>query len=322
MAKQPSAILCSDIHLQFKQPVAWTSDYRKGQEETWKFICDLQKELSVNDAIPLAVLMGGDIFDTHGGALSKWVPPELISWAINHLPENIIAIPGQHDLPQHNMELYPRSALAALEAAGKVEVLLPGRDETEISLGWGRNVLIKGFGWDVDPVPFESSKDYERTIAMIHVMTYLPKQLPYPGCKADNTRKLMGKLEGFDLILTGDNHTPFIVDDGDQVLVNPGCIMRRTAAHIDYEPCVYLWYAEDNTVEAVKLPKIGELTRDHVEAENVKNERLEAFVEHLASTEDLTIEFEPNLERFMAENDTSKAVQNRVWEIVDTRRMV
>jgi len=320
--KKADAILTSDVHLDFKQPTCWTDDFREGQEKTWEFIRKLQNEHSDLGETVIPILIGGDVFDRDGGSIPKWVPPELITWATLNLPSRIIAIPGQHDLPQHNMDLYKRSALAALGAHPQVQVLLPGNSGTRFHTRDGLHVLVDGFGWDVDPTPLEDRGNYDRTVAMIHVMTYLPKKPPYPGCKADNTRKLMAKLDGYDLILTGDNHVQFIVDDGDQILVNPGCIMRRTAAHIDYEPCVYLWYAEENKVEAVKLPKIGELTREHVDQKNERDERLEAFVEQLGETKELSLSFEDNLERFMSEQETPKSVRNRVWEIVDTRRMV
>jgi len=299
--KQVDLIISADWHIREKPPVAWVGKYLKEQRKALEAISKLQQE---HNYCPVAV--AGDVFDRHDPA------PFLIAWAIKNFPNEVIAVPGQHDLPNHNISRYKRCGLNVLDKAGKANVLIKEEGYVHFKPA---HFGIKGFGWGSY---LDSGKliTTGKNVALCHVMTYKNK-LPYPGCSADNATKLMKKMKNFDLIITGDNHQPFTVKKDNQLLVNPGSLMRINAGQIDHKPRVYLWNAEDNEVEAVYLPQNeGDVSRDHIDIKNEHDERLEAFVSRLEDDVDIGLSFEKNLKEFMDVNKTSKATKEKVWEMI------
>ena len=262
MMQDPDAILSADWHLRENQPAAWTSSYWEAQDKTMRWLQTLSEDLGQPP-----VLLAGDIFD-------RWKPsPYLLSWAIDVIPENTYAIPGQHDLPQHRMEAYDKCGLNVLKMAGVVKAPHNKHGWT-VELGSGGGAVY-GFPWGSELKARSEEYASLKGIALAHVMTYRGRK-PYPGCTAPGATKLMKQMPGFDLIVTGDNHEPFVVENEGQLLVNPGSLMRMTAAQIDYKPRVYLWNAERNEAEAVYIPQQEDaMSREHIDVvqERVRRQR-------------------------------------------------
>jgi len=79
--------------------------------------------------------------------------------------------------------------------------------------------------------------------------------------------------------------------------------MRMDADQINHRPCVFLWYANTNTIKPVFLPiETGVITREHIEKVEERDSRLQAFVSRLNEEWDVGISFEENIERFIANN--------------------
>lgn len=296
--KSPTSILISDIHLRENQPVCRVDDYWKSQSIKIQFIKILQEKYQC------PVLASGDIFH-------QWKPsPYLLSWAIEHLPDNMIVIPGQHDLPQHNIELLDKTGLFVLEKAGKVKILSEGQ-----SINIGNSVLI--YGYPYGSKLQETKENSCIKAAMCHILTWM-KIRPFPGCEAKDGKSLLKKLKGFNLVLVGDNHRSFVVKN-DRILVNPGSIMRMTADQVDHRPCVYLWYAETNTVEPVYLPiKQNVITREHITRQKQRDERIDAFISRLDDEWEAAVSFEENLERFAKANKIRESVMNIITQAIES----
>ena len=107
-------ILSADWHLRDDIPQCRERDeYLVAQERKLKFIHDLVLD---NGA---TLLIAGDIFDA-------WKPsPWLISLAIRYIPPGTIVVPGQHDLPAHNLQELSKTGLQTLAEAG-VAIILSG----------------------------------------------------------------------------------------------------------------------------------------------------------------------------------------------------
>ena len=296
-------ILTADWHIRERAPVAWVGDYWTAQEEALAFLSNLQRE----EGCPIVV--AGDVFDRPCPSFF------LVSWLFENLPQGeIFVVPGQHDLPHHRADKIDRSALMVFEHSNRMSLIDNG--------GWDVAsfkplVNLYGFWWGSDfRIRGRRVPESKRRIAVAHVMTYV-NEAPYPGCTADPASKLMEKLDGFDLILTGDNHEPFVVKKGKRILVNPGSLMRITAAQIDHRPRVYLWYAKTNTVKPVYLPiRKEDVTREHIESREDHDERIEAFVERLKGDVEIGLSFEENLREFLDKNKTKEDVKKIVWEVV------
>jgi len=290
------AILTADWHLRDTTPVCRTDDFEAAQWNKVRFIAGLQEKYNC------PVIHSGDLFH-------HWKPsPELLSKTIENIPKRFLTVYGNHDLPQHNMELAYKSGINTLKTAKALEVL--------------------DFGyWDSTPKPedclvFEPrdfDNEYEmRRMNIWHVFTYTGG-LPWPGCKASHAQKLIEKYD-FDIIVTGDNHKPFAIysNDGKRLLVNPGSLTRQTADQIDFKPRVYLWDAIRNLVEPVYLPvEDGVISREHLEIKEQRDGRIDAFISRLELNFEMGFSFEDNLKEFFDKNSVRKSVRDIIYKSIE-----
>lgn len=273
---KPTAILTSDMHLRDTQPVCRLDDFWTTQWKKVEFIRQLRHRYEC------PILHAGDLF--HHWKCS----PKLVNAALQDLPDYFYTVYGQHDLPQHNLDLVADSSVYTLVLGERVLVLPEAHYGQTPSSG---SISLSG-----------------RKILVWHNLTWC-QELPYPGCTASPASKLLDRYPQFDLILTGDNHRSFYVADDGRLLVNPGSLTRQTADQVDHEPCVYLWYAETNTVEQVFIPiDSNVVSRSHIEHDKERDQRIDAFVSKLSDDWKVAVDFATNLDRFFRENPTRQSV--------------
>ena len=296
--KQVDAILCSDIHLRDTIPECRTDDFLSAQKEKLQFLCELQKKYEC------PILHGGDLFH-------HWKPsPWLLSFALNNLPDNTIVIPGQHDLPAHNIDNINKSGIYVLASAGKIELLL---DDV---VTCHAKSYVEGFPYGAELQGAENKGS--SNIALIHHLVY-KSELPFPGAdhKGGTAKSIMRKMPNFKLIVSGDNHVSFTEEHNGRLLVNPGSMMRTTAAQVNHKPRVYLWNAESNTVIPAYFPiEKGVVSRDHLISIEEREERISSFVSRLRDDIEIGLSFEDNMKRYIASNKVSKAVQKEIWQCI------
>lgn len=291
--KQVSALLTGDWHLRLDSPVARIDDFPEVVWEKVKFISDLQKKYNC------PVWHSGDLFHT-------WKPsPELLSKTIENLPKDFWTIYGNHDLPQHNLELSYKCGINTLWKAGKLGITH--------SWHWGADVkkIVKSFS------PLTIGK---RNYAIWHVMTYKGKELPWPGCSDSNAKKLLKKFPDYDLILTGHNHKTFVEEYKGRLLVNPGSIFRMSADQVDHKPSIFLYYTKTNTVEQVFIPITPAkkcISRKHIDGKVERDNRIDAFVSRLDTDWKKTMSFEDNLQKFYSSNNTKKSIKQIVTKVIE-----
>jgi DNA repair exonuclease SbcCD nuclease subunit len=295
----PTAILCSDLHLREDTPKCRTDNYWEAQEKKIKW---LFKTASECGGCP--ILCGGDIFH-------NWdISPRLASWSIKNVPQ-MIAIPGQHDLPSHSIDLIENSGYHILETTrtlygGVLQTLNIDNITIDIT-PFPFGATLGGFKLNVNPTWVK--------VAIIHTLVLGPKDENIPG---DTVQAIFNKMPGFDLILCGDNHQSFVAksDDG-RLFVSPGSMMRMKADQIDHKPCVYLWYAESNTVRPLYYPiEEGVITREHLDKKEVKEE-LNAFVQTTKADQEVCASFEKNMETHLKLNPVSQGVERKIYEAME-----
>jgi predicted phosphodiesterase len=284
--KIPTTILTSDWHLREDTPICYIGDYWKDQWDTVDFISDLQKKYNC------PVWHAGDLFD-------KWKPsPMLLSEASKHIPNNLIVVSGQHDLPQHNLELIYKSGIYNLMINGKLSILQNGHWGQ--SLGDGRTgFIIKG-----------------KQATLQHLLVYQKK--PFPGVSGGFAAGILRKYPQYDLICCGDNHQSFVEEYEGRLLVNPGSMMRMDADQINFKPSIYLWFAEDNTVQRIYLPIVeGVISREHLDIKEQRNERIDAFVSKLNDEYQAEMSFEENLESFFNINNVREPIKEIIYKSLE-----
>jgi len=303
-ARVADAILISDLHLTDKTPVSRMDDYIEAQKRKLEFLKKLSKE---NNNCP--ILCAGDVFD-------YWkASPWLCSFAYKYLPEPFICIPGQHDLPGHSLEEYPKSALGLMDSVGKVCVI----HDWENPVVWN-NLFIVG-------VPFGKLDEFEpdkidfpkgmRKILLLHALVW-DKRPAWSKSDCTTNELLERHGEYFDLILTGDNHQRFVVIKNGSILVNPGSVMRITADQADFQPRCFLYYANYNIVRDVDFPiEKNVISREHIEEKAQKDERIQAYIERMNKDFEMGLSFKHNLEIFFEENNVPRKVREIIWKAME-----
>lgn len=282
----PDAILTSDWHIRSSKPTARTDDFMQAQFEKIKYVSDLQRKYDCD------VIHAGDFFH-------YWKPsPGLLTDMIQRLPNRFLTIYGQHDLPGNNYDNHIKSGLNTLNAAGKVHIL-------------------SGTHWGQEPK--KSLTIGGNDILVWHKLVWKNEE-PYPDVtRKSQSQRILNKYgDDFDLIVTGDNHKPFVDTGNNCVLVNPGSFTRQSADET-HRPRVYLWWADNSKIVVPSwLPyKEDAITRQHIERKEKEDKRIKAFVDRLNSDWDGVVSFEDNLEMFFEKNNISDSVKNIIYESLD-----
>lgn len=284
---KPTLILTGDWHLREDTPICRTDDFETAQWAKVDFISELQKEYNC------PIFHSGDLFN-------HWKPsPYLLAMAMEHLPKQFFTIYGNHDLPQHNLELAKKCGINVLHKSGHVQVL-------------------NGTHWN-QPVKEETIYIHpnRRHVLVWHVMAYQGKK-PWPDCPDPLAEGILRKYPEYDLILLGHNHTPFVATHEGRILLNPGSIMRQEASQINYKPAVWLYYANSNEVEPIYLPINADVvSREHLEIKEQRDERIDSFITRLNGDWSATMSFEENLEEFKKANSVRKSVMNIIYSALE-----
>jgi len=243
---QPIALLGSDLHLSHECPVArmCESSWYGAMREVLRFMG------ATADKYNVELVLAGDIFHHYRE------PPELINFALQHMPQ-AYAIPGQHDLPFHNLEHVHKSAYYTLTNYGKLfnlpsRMTCHGRRSAN-----GVELWLYGFPWgtELDELsPPEWSSSVFR-LAVVHHYVWL-KGHTHPGATEETyCETLRKKLRGFNAAVFGDNHSRFVSNGEDPypTIINTGCLMRRRMDEAAWRPSLTLLF-DDGSYEAIELP--------------------------------------------------------------------
>lgn len=286
MKNKPDALLCADSHIRSDVPLCRIDDYLGNQINKLSFIAMTARKYKI------PILHAGDLF--HKSTTNRFWEVQIIN-SFRYL--QLYIIPGNHDLIGHNLETFHYSSIGVINAAFEKM----------------NDVLIS-----VDGFKYSGKLNLcGKRIAIIHEYIHAPKNKNHK-IEGYSTDQIFDKLSDYDLILTGDNHITFTKQRKNQLLVNPGSMMRMNADQVDHKPCVFLWYAEDNRVEQVFLP-IDKNAVDvaHIDIEKEKSDRTNAFVERMNNDYELSLSFQNNMKQHLKVNKTRPAVENIIWECID-----
>ncbi len=237
MSKKVVAIVCSDLHLSLRPPIA-----RAGEPDWFvamKRPLDEIKKLSTEYDCP--VLCAGDIFD-------HWrSPPELINFAIKELP-HMYAIPGQHDLPMHSISEAHKSAFWTLVEADKI-TWVPPVGNFEIP-----GMDLYGFAWGqtVGKPPPIGKRDTLK-VALVHRYTWMPECGYKDALQADLITIPLQRQEykGYNVAIIGDNHIPWDYRLENTNIFNCGSLYNRKSDET-HRPSVGL-LKSDGSIERYHL---------------------------------------------------------------------
>ena len=305
------AILCADIHLSLNPPV-WRSN-----EPDW--FAAMKRPLDAIKALQATcyncpVFCAGDIFD-------KWdSSAELINWAVDNLPDKIYAIPGQHDMPEHNLDLMDKSAYTTLCKAEKIKTFKKQHTYTSVIL----NTYGFPFGKEIKSAKKET---YSNIINMAVAHQYVwygnnkHNKTTAEQCVGNLSLDKNGRVKGYDVIVFGDNHKGFITKVGKTTIFNCGSLMRRKSDEDDYKPMIGLLYNDGRV-----LPCYLDISKDkYLESVKGLDENEEADFDMSAFANELTklgksaLDFTEAMKLYMQRNKVNSDVVNLVLNAMEIK---
>jgi len=310
MSAKVVAVVCSDLHLSHKAPVA------RSDEPDWynAMARPLRQMSSVCNKYSVPLYIAGDIFD-------RWnAPPELINFAIHKFSDfhsGVYSIPGQHDLPNHSMDEIDRSAYGTLALIQSVHDVSGAAGDLQHG-HHNRDWYLYGYEWNRDVDVMEQRTDKRKfapRVALIHSYIWT-KGTGYVG--VDDASGIVGwkdRLRGYDVAIFGDNHKGFDASyaDTDTRIVNCGTVMRRKADEIEYQPHYGIMSIDDEgeiTVEMNPFDTSKDVISDsHVvkKAEAVSRDA-SAFLGELQAMGQDSLDFREAVSRYVTVNDVDKEV--------------
>ena len=279
--KKVNAILTADIHLEDTTPVCRTDDYLEEQKKKLLFLNEHQEKHNC------IVIDAGDLF-------TNWkASPWLINRAFELLPNEMFTITGNHDLPEHSLEQFERSALAVLKN-NKQNFYVYSKEQYK-----GELFL----------------PDYNRNILILHQLIVSSDDKAAKYLSGMTAKKVLKKYPDYDLIVTGDNHKPFVEKYKGRLLVNPGSMMRRTADQVNHKPRFYLYYAKENKVQPIYYPiNKNVIDRSHIDVPQERKDRIRSYIERMNMKWDAGLSFKDNLKIFFSKNKTPQKIKDLIWE--------
>ncbi len=309
------AIFCSDLHLSLTPPPL------RSKEPDWfaamQRPLDELRQLQEKHGCP--IFCAGDVFD-------RWnAPAELINWTIQHLP-HMYVIPGQHDLPDHDLSQIERSAYWTLVKANVIHHM-------ENGIMWGDNggergsaVLSKAvfvypfaFGTEISPLK-QRPHGFGHTIAIIHQYNWTQRN-GYDGAPIQQSVSQHNRpeFEGYDLVVSGDNHIPFIHKWRDCQFVNCGGLMRRKSDD-RFDPRVWL-LSRDGSIGWHKLDISKDVylaTAKAQEMEKAPSTDLSGLMKRLEELGACALDFVAAMKLDLETNPTRRGVESRITKAMES----
>jgi hypothetical protein len=215
-----TAVLVSDLHLSDRAPSF------RSVEKDW-FAC-MERQLGELDRLAKSfrapIVCAGDVFH-------RWDPtPNLINFALKYLP-SMYAVPGQHDLRNHNYSDIQQTAYWTMVETGRIVNIKPGLPLAV------EGALLHAFPWGFDVTPCTRTRPIGGLhVAVVHKYVWV-KGKGHPGAPDDaRLRRLAPSLRGYDAAAFGDNHSGFLSSAGACAVLNCGGFMRRDATQAAYKP--------------------------------------------------------------------------------------
>lgn len=293
-----AAVACSDLHLSHRPPLL------RSAEPDWYAAMQRTLEQLETAAGGYPIIYAGDIFD-------HWdEPAQLINFAIQHLPHGY-AIPGQHDLPLHNLDDIKKSAFWTLVEAGKLTYLKP-----DMFHRVKNGICLYGMPWGC-PITACRGHKSDFNIAVVHAYCWFGKCF-HPGADADDNAITRGRgLRKFDVAIFGDNHQRFIME-GKPTIVNCGTFMRRKADELKLNPALTFIY-EDRTVRQVSFDTSTDVYIDTSDVMDALEKAFDMtdFVDSLGKMMSSGIDFFSSVKQFIKSNGIDKNVKKKILEILE-----
>ena len=304
-------LLTNDWHLRLRPPAKRKDDFAATQLKKVEEVISIFKSEECD-----ILFQAGDLFDRPSPAYS------LLVTYIKLFKQREVCLDlilGQHDMYMYSRESINRTATKVLESAGVVNIHTA--DGCPIHLEpTGESVVVYGASWGEDIKP-PVRKDYECTNVLLAHRMVGDREL-YPGQELLGPKAFAAKHPGFDLILLGDYHYPFLYQSPSTTVVNAGALMRMTVAEFDLEhkPGVYIYDTNTREIKRIELKSalpVNEVFYHRDSTEDGPGSSLLEFIDKLRSSGDLGVSFKDNLLAYYESEDVDPKVRDLISEVME-----
>lgn len=299
-------LLISDIHATDKTPISRKDIIMDTFVEKLDFVLDYAKK---NNSI---ILQAGDFFDSS----RNWTILDHLTRALSSRKVKIMAVFGQHDMYFRGDTKTTPTALLTLINTKLVQPL--GQDP--IRVGNEVDVYGSSFGEKVPKIINDEAKN----ILVIHKS--ISETSEWPGHEYQTPKYFLKKNNGFDLILVGDIHKEFCIENFQKrYIVNTGPMLRNEANKYNFThaPCFYVWNSKTLDMIRVEIPhKDAEsvLSRDHIGKNKVSIHELEELVKSLRKAGEIVSLRRNRIVQYIEENVEDKEVKEIMMEIINANK--
>ena len=221
MSKSIKIASASDIHIREKKPRNRIDNFLRTQYRKYGQMFKIANKENVS-----FFGFAGDVFDTPHISY-EFVAKYIENTKLNKGEDCVVgSVFGQHDLRYHTLSQLSNTPL---------NVLLKGIDGVLLDKdGYFIDdfICVKGVSWG-ETIP-KPNANY-LNILFMHAMVINDKLLFDKQTDFIDSKKLIRNM-GYDLIITGDNHEQFYIEDKGKLLINNGSMMRQNINQINHIP--------------------------------------------------------------------------------------
>jgi len=193
------------------------------------------------------VFQPGDFFDSP--TVARRVEVAVIRLLMPYMQKMpVYACYGQHDISGHSSSTFPNSPLAVLEASKSINILEFGHQ-----LGMIDGILVWAYGASFgEEIPNPPHPEFYNILATHRMIGNRPL---WPGQPLEDPRSFLRSYPQYRVVIVGDYHYHFIDRLKDQLIINPGALMRQSITDIELglKPSVFVIDLETLEVEAKEL---------------------------------------------------------------------
>ena len=230
-------ISISDLHLSSQTPTNRQDDH------TITCLRKLRQVIDYTNEHGDILIIAGDLFDKPSNPV--WFINRVIA-EFSRLWRPVVVIPGNHDLPQHNIDIVKDSSLWTLHIAEAVKVYPHGSFEFAPNSQDEKWVTLHTCPYGADPSTLRPVPGHYNVL-IAHIPVF-ESTVPFYMLDGITVDQLEQQNLGHDLYLVGDIHDPAI--KGKTIVT--GSMVRRTVAQKNFQPA--FWVIDTETDERSSVP--------------------------------------------------------------------
>lgn len=248
----------SDWHIRDDKPRCRVDDWFETQRRKLEWVVEM-----IN-TYECPMYVAGDIMDSPSN--TQALENMMIS-VLKKAKYPIYSIAGNHDMHYHSIAHLYKSTYWVLVQAGVL-------------------THMEHFQYGEPLAPCDDK------VVMAHLPVYKSlKDIPPYMTKAVSADSLFDY--GYPVLVTGDIHIPFYKRKGNQIVINPGGLLRQDADKKYHNPIIYFY---DGEIQEIKVPiNTEDVQQEYLLSEKERDDRISSFVEVLSVTKDIGLSFRDNM---------------------------